>query len=230
MSSALVVLAFLIPGAILGLIVWGIVGITRGRAEGFTLATAAALYARTVTIVGTLMALFGAGILVKWLLSRANIAWSYCCNNYYPTPVGASGVPKLQVNDYLQQQQAQDLLLGLTLLALGILFALLHAWLASSLSRLPGGSPSWLQRGSLLALTVTTALGAIPAAAIGIYSLLSYFIITGPNVSPQPFGDSLGPALAFTPAWLFFTSRLLANLHRKPVVPSAPASSALPTS
>lgn len=56
------VLGFLVPLAVLGLIAWAIVGITRRGGEPFTLATATALYARVLLIVGILMGLTGIGI------------------------------------------------------------------------------------------------------------------------------------------------------------------------
>ena len=61
------VLGFLVPLAVLGLIAWAIVGITRRGGEPFTLATATALYARVLLIVGILMGLTGIGIILKAL-------------------------------------------------------------------------------------------------------------------------------------------------------------------
>jgi len=57
------VLGFLVPLAILGLITWAIVGVTRRGGEPFTLATATALYARVLLIGGILMSLTGVGII-----------------------------------------------------------------------------------------------------------------------------------------------------------------------
>jgi hypothetical protein len=115
--------------------------------------------------------------------------------------------------------------LGLTLFAIGLAVAVAHFYLARALSRLHGGAPAWLERGTLLALTVTTALGAVPSLAIGLYQLLTYFII-GSNQNTQPFGEAMGAAIAFVPAWLFVMRRLLASLRHPALVATPPPSSA----
>ena len=63
--------------------------------------------------------------------------------------------------------------------------------------------------------------GAIPSAAIGLYQLLTYFVL-GPTPSPQPWGESVGAAIAFVPAWLFIMRRLLHSLHPSTAPPPAP--------
>jgi hypothetical protein len=213
------VLAFLIPGAILGLIAWVVLGFLRSRAaEAFTLATATAFYARVVMIIGTLMSLTGLGIVFKALFGFLRLAYSYYDNVVYAGPsapacqaIAGCGPP----SGYLEQQRGQDLVLGLTLVAIGFIFALAHYYLARSLTRLPGGAPAWLARSTLLALTITTALGAIPATALGLYQLLTYFIL-GPSQGGTPWGDNVGAAIAFVPAWLFFMTRLIRSLRHTP--------------
>lgn len=219
----MILLAFLIPGAILGLIVWVVLGFIRSRStEPFTLATLTALYARVLTIIGLLMSLTGLGVIFKALFAFLNLAYSYYDTVIYASPAVPCFAPPCPPfspdNSYLIQQRGSDLVLGLTLFAIGLLIALAHFYLSRSLARFPGGSPAWVSRGTLFALTITTALGAVPSAAIGLYLFLTYFIL-GPSQSQQPWGESLGAAIAFVPAWLFFMNRLLHSLHSAAALP-----------
>ena len=229
------VLGFLIPVAIIGLIAWIVVGFTRSRgAEPFTLATATALYARVLFITGVLLALAGAGTVLKALFGFINLSYSYFDYNVYQKqlPPGVSGpsvAPLTGAASYLEQQRGQDLVLGITLIVIGVLVAVAHYYLARAVAGMVGGSPNWVTRGTTLALAVTTAIGAIPSAAQGLYGMLSYFIIgPGQNAvytggpTQQPWGEPLGAAIAFVPAWIFVMTRLVRDL-RKPN-PPAPAS------
>ena len=219
------VLFFLIPGAVLGLIAWVVIGFMRSRAaDAFTLATATAFYARVLMIVGALMSLIGLGVVFKALFAYFNLAYSYYGNIAYAVPCAptANGcVSPIPDNSYLVTQRSQDLVLGLTLLAIGLVVAIAHFYLARALTRLHGGAPAWLERGTLLALTVTTALGAIPSLAIGLYQLLTYSII-GSSQNTQPWGEAVGAAIAFVPAWLFVMRRLMASLRHPVTAPAAP--------
>ncbi len=210
------VLGFLIPVAVLGLIAWVIVGFTRARGtEPFTLATATALYARVALIAGLVMGLVGVGIIIKSALAFINLAYSYYTPQAYPI---ADGKPPAEVGlnpDFLAQQRGQDLVLGITLLVVGVLVVVAHYYLARAVSGMPGGSPGWITRGTLLAITVVTAIAGIPSAAFGIYQMLSYFII-GTSATPQPWGESLGLAIAFVPAWIYAMMRLVRDLRPPP--------------
>jgi hypothetical protein len=209
-------LGLLIPVAVLGLIAWVIVGFTRARgAEPFTLATATALYARVALIAGLVMGLVGVGIIIKAVLGFINLAYSYYTPQAYPV---GDGKPPAEVGlspDFLVQQRGQDLVLGITLLVVGVLVAVAHYYLARAVSGMPGGSPGWITRGTLLAVTVVTAIAGIPAAAFGIYQMLSYFII-GTPATQQPWGDPLGQAIAFVPAWIYAMMRLVRDLRPPP--------------
>jgi hypothetical protein len=229
-SIQVTVLSFLIPVAVLGLIAWIVVGFVRSRgAEPFTLATATALYSRVLFIAGILMALSGAGVILKALFAFINLSYSYIDYSGYQKQLanGAYPVPPGPPSGYLEQQRGQDLVLGITLVVIGVLVAVAHFYLARAVSRMPGGSPSWITRGTVLALAVTTAVGAIPSAALGLYGMLSYFIVgTSQNAvytngPPQPWGDPLGTAIAFVPAWIYVMTRLVKDLQAPR--PAAPA-------
>ena len=218
------VLGFLIPVAVLGLIAWAIVGFTRSRgADPFTLATATALYARVLLIAGILMSLTGAGVILKAAFGFINLSYSYYNYQYpvgKPLPDG-SVVPGPPAN-YFEQQRAQDLVLGVTLVVIGLLVAIAHFYLARAVARMPGGAPGWVTRGTLLALTVMTAIGGVPSAAIGLYQMLSYFIIGSSPQNQQPWGEPLGLAIAFIPAWIYAMTRLVSDLRSPPAVAPAP--------
>jgi hypothetical protein len=216
------VLSFLIPIGVLGLIAWIVVGFTRSRgAEAFTLATATAFYARVLFIVGLLMSLSGAGVVIKALIGFINPNYSYY-NYSYVTKGAPPGIPNPgSPNNFVDQQRSQDLVLGITLIVVGLLVAVAHFYLARAVAQMAGGSPTWVTRGMIMALTVTTALGAIPAAAIGIYQMLSYFIV-GSSQGPQPWGDAVGAAIAFVPAWVYVMTILVRDLRRPPGAPVAP--------
>jgi hypothetical protein len=221
------VLSFLIPVAVLGLIAWVIVGFTRSRgADPFTLATATALYARVLLIAGILMSLTGAGVILKAAFAFVNLSYSYYNFVQYPDgkplPDGSLGAGPPA--NYVEQQRSQDLVLGITLVVIGVLVAIAHFYLARAVSKMPGGAPGWVTRGTLLALTVMTAIGGVPSAAIGLYQMLSYFIIGTSAQNQQPWGEPLGLAIAFVPAWIYVMTRLVSDLRLPPAV--APAAGA----
>ena len=220
-------LGFLIPVAVLGLIAWAIVGVARrSGGEPFTLASATALYARVLMIVGVVMALSGVGTILKAAFGFSNLAYSYFTaqtgyTGYAPLPAGSTA-PLEPVTNYLEQQRGQDLVLGITLLVIGVLVAAGHYYLTRAMAHMAGGSPAWVTRGALLALTVVTAIAGIWSTAVGLNEMLSYFII-GTTQSQQPWGESVGMAVAFVPAWIYAMTRLVHDLRRPHVGATATA-------
>ena len=207
-------LSFLIPVTILGTIAWAVVGFTRGRGgEPLTLATGASFYARVILIAGVLLGLSGIAVLFKAGFGAIDPSFSYYAQpDFGKLPPGAVPPGALSGAAATAAQRGQDVVLGVTLLAIGAGVAATHLLLARVVGRMPGGSQPWITRGTTLALTVATALGGIPAAAFGLYSLLAYFLIHNPAM-PQAWGDPVGAAIAFLPAWVYSTSRLLADLR-----------------
>lgn len=210
-------LGLLVPLAVLGLIAWAVVGVTRRGGDPFTLATATALYARVMFIAGVLMSLIGIGIILKAAFGFINIAYSY----FTPAavsqlcPPNAACPPDYQYQfNFNDQQRSQDLVLGITLVVIGVLVTGVHLFLGRAVARMPGGAPGWITRGTLLGLTVMTAVAGIPSAAIGLYQLLSYFIVGTSPQNQQPWGEPLGIAIAFVPAWIYVMWRLVEDLRR----------------
>jgi hypothetical protein len=210
------VLGLLVPLAILGLIAWGIVGVTRRGGDPFTLATATALYARVVLIAGVLTSLTGLGIVLKAGFGFINLAYSYFQPVAYAGayPPGVPVAPLVDQSNFYEQQRGQDLVLGITLLAVGLLVAAVHLFLGRAVARMPGGAPGWIVRGTLLGLTVMTAVAGIPSAATGLYEMLSYFIVGTSPQNQQPWGEPVGLAIAFVPAWIYAMTRLVDDLRR----------------
>jgi hypothetical protein len=223
-TVGLSILAYLIPLGVLGLLVWAAVGFRSRGTEPFTLATATALYARVLLVAGVLTSLTGVGTILKALIGFINLAYSYYGSQYYPGPYPQPASTPLQpVTNYLEQQRGQDLVLGITLLVVGVVVAVAHLYLARAVAGMAGGSPAWITRGTLLALTVMTAIGGIPSAAFGLYQMLSYFIVgTSQYQQQQPWGEPLGLAIAFVPAWIYFMTRLVQDLRRPHMGATAP--------
>lgn len=212
------VLGFLIPTGIVGLIVWAIVGFTRGRGgEPLTLGTGAAFYARVLTISGALVSLTGVAVLLKVGFGFIDPAYSYYS---FDAGKAVGPLPPGSYGPSISTMREQDLVLGITLLVIGAAVAAGHLFLARLIGRMPGGSPAWITRGTILALTVMTALGGLPAAAYGLYLVLTYFVL-GNGSGQQPWGDPIGAAIAFVPAWIFFMSRLIGQLRTRPVAAAA---------
>jgi len=216
------VLSFLIPTGILGLIVWAVIGFTRGRGgDPLTLGTGAAFYARVLTIAGVLVSLTGVAVLLKVGFGYLNPAFSYYIYSAAEIGKGVAGpLPPGAGPPSAATLIGQDLVLAITLLVIGSAVAAGHLFLARLVGGMPGGSPAWITRGTILALTVMTALGGLPAAAFGLYLLLTYFVL-GSGATQQPWGDPIGAAIAFVPAWIFFMSRLVGQLRNRPVPAAA---------
>jgi hypothetical protein len=209
------VLGLLVPLAILGLIAWAVVGVTRRGGDPFTLATATSLYARVMLIAGVLMSLIGIGTIIKAAFGFINPVYSYYVAVAYKLVCPPNGMcPPPEQMDFYQQQRNQDLVLGVTLVVIGVLVAGVHFFLGRAVARMPGGAPGWITRGTLLGLTVVTAVVGIPSAAMGLYLALSYFIVGSSLQNQQPWGESLGLGIAFVPAWIYVMWRLVEDLRR----------------
>lgn len=190
--------AFLIPGLIVGAIAWGAVGVLRSRGkEEFTLATAANFYAQVMMVAGALAVLAGIGVLIKIGISQIDPAYSYYLQ---PTYYGGPSV---------KDQQTQDLILSLMLVGVGGFVAVGHWFLSRFLSATPGAAPTWVTRGTLLALTVLCGLEAVLATLVGGFQILTYFIVGNQEQNPMQFGDAIGTAIVFLPAWIAAMSVLL---------------------
>lgn len=196
-----VALGFL-PVLLLGVIVWAVVAIVRQRGrEAFTLATGVALYARVMVLGGLVTALVGAGMLVKVGLGALSLDWSYARNEYGPG---------------FDQLRGQDMVLGLTLLILGVVVLAAHVLVRRLAGQRPGGAPAWLAEGDrVLAVAFTGAVGLV-SAAIAAYQGFIYALVPSAQ-EPAPFGEAAGLAIAFLPAWIVITVRLLRTMRKGPV-------------
>lgn len=230
----MVVLAVLIPVALLGVIAWVIVGLRQRTGEAGTLAGAGSLYAHVMSIVGTTMALLGGGILVKALIGFIDLRYSYqetLSSAIFGQSIGSSlpqGTPNLdQIGSFYAPLHTRDIILALTLIAVGLGVVSLHQAIARRLALSSGGDPVWVRHGSVIAYPVLYGFAAILALAAGASGLFAYFVIahgTGlengvfssgygvPATGAAPFGEALGAAALFAPAWVISTRALLRSV------------------
>jgi hypothetical protein len=210
-------LGVLVPGLILGAIAWGAVGVLRSRGkEEFTLATAANFYAKVMMVAGVLAVFAGIGVLVKLGLSQIDPAYSYMAPSG-PGP-GYYGGPDIS------QQQTSDVILAAMLVGVGLVVAGGHWFLSRFVGGMPGASPSWIARGTLVALTVLCGLAAIFTTLVGGYQMLTYFIVGGQPAGP--WGDPVGTAVVFLPAWIVAMAILLRQVRHPAVKTPTPLAAA----
>ena len=233
----MLVLAVLIPVAVVGLVIWIIVGMKQRGVEPFTLASATALYAHLMIIVSATAALIGGVLLVKVLAGFINISYSYSgfFSGGSSGAVCPAGVPANLCNPAPPQadftpQRTQDLVLGLTLIIVGVAAAFAHRALARALRTTPGGRPLWVERGAAIAFTTLYGFGALFGLIAGASALISYFVVPGsPNQGfstgfsttsgGQPFGDLVGAAIVFIPAWVVVSLSLRRTLRSGALLP-----------
>jgi hypothetical protein len=231
------VLAVLIPVAVIGLVIWIIVGVKQRGVEPFTLASATALYAHLMIIVTATAALIGGVLVVKVLAGCININYSYDAGFFSGSSgnVCPSGVPANLCNPAplppdFTPQRTQDLVLGLTLIIVGVAAAFAHRALARALRRTPGGRPLWVERGAAIAFTTLYGFGALFGLIAGASALISYFVVPGSPTSGytrayptatggQPFGDLVGAAVVFIPAWAVVSLSLRRSLKSSALLP-----------
>jgi hypothetical protein len=200
-------------GLILGAIAWGAVGALRSRGrEEFTLATAANFWAQVLIVAGVVVVLSGLALLIKVGLSHIDPAYAY----YIPTPPPADAPYKSGYDGgpSIGQQQTQDVILASVLIVAGVLVAVGHWFLSRFVSRLPGATPAWVVRGTVVALTVLLGLVGIFSTIFAVYSTLTYFIV-GIKQGGMTFADPAGTAIVFMPAWVIAMAVLLRQVRRR---------------
>jgi hypothetical protein len=231
------VLAVLIPVAVIGLVIWIIVGMKQRGVEPFTLASATALYAHLMIIVSATAALIGGLLLVKVLAGFININYSYSgffsgssSGNVCPAGVPANVCNPAPPQADFTPQRTQDLVLGLTLVIVGVAAAVAHRALTRALRSSPGGRPLWVERGAAIAFTTLYGFGALFGLIAGASALISYFVVPGSPTSGytnvitttsggQPFGDLVGAAIVFIPAWAVVALSLRRTLKSSAPLP-----------
>lgn len=241
----MLVLAVLVPAAVAGLIIWIVVGLRQRGAEPFTLASATAFYSQLMVIVTATAALCGGVLLVKAAFGFWDISYSYALSGFSgavsgPCPAGAPAYacnPQVPLFDFTPQR-TQDLVLGLTLVVVGVVVAIAHRALAQAVRDLPGGRPMWVERGSTIGITVLYGFGAIFGLIAAVYTLISYFVVPAstslqptfiPNASGgQPFGELVGTAVLFSTAWVFAAMHLRRRLRSTASLPPPVPAVAIP--
>lgn len=186
------------PALGLAIAFWVLVGVRRPHPEGpFTAATAAAWYAHLMVLAGAVMSLVGGALAVKAAFGFANLEYSYPGPSEFYGPPGANVGP--------QSSRDDDLTLGITLLAVGVLVLVLHVLMIRLVARRPGGALMWISRGSLVLFTLFAGIVALVTTVMGVYDSIGY----ARGVGNHHFGEAVGMALFFLPAWIVTTWWLL---------------------
>jgi hypothetical protein len=230
----------LIVVAIIGVITWVVIGVRQRASEPATFAGAGSFYAHIMSIVGVTMALVGGAVLIKALLAFADLGYSYqqlgffgqsCTSNSSGVSTCTNNAPAFDATP----QRTADLILAGALILIGAAVVYVHRALSRNLATLPGGHPGWVHRGTVIAFTLLFGFAAVFSLATGLSSLVTYFATSGTpstvplsgvpvgNAMKQPFGDAIGAAVVFVPAWIFAVRALLHAIR-----PGAAASPAPP--
>lgn len=219
----------LIPVGLIGLIAWIAVGVRQRTAEPFTLASATALYANILTMLGVTVALLGVAVMLKVVIGFINLPFAYAglSSSFGCSSSGGSTICPTPPGEDLSPFRTQDLALAISLIVIGVLAVLIHRRLARGVRGLPGGMPVWVQRGTIFGFAVLyapAALFGLIATATGIVGYIALpktptsISLFGLGLS-QPFADAVGAAFAFTTAWAVVMVMLLRRLRRPGPVP-----------
>ncbi|MBV8301685.1 MAG: hypothetical protein JOY68_07160 [Candidatus Dormibacteraeota bacterium] len=205
-------LTVLVPVGLIGLIAWIAVGVRTTRTEPVTLAGAASFYASLAMIVATTLALLGLAVAVKVIIGFINLSWSYGV-------VGLSGgesctstssgvqqcTPSVSPSIDFTPQRTNDIVLAITLIVVGVVLAWMHRELRRIAQRSAGGLPGWVDRGTLMGFVILYGAAATFGVIAFVYGVITFAINgqTGSGiVFTGPFGDEVGAAAAFIPAWI----------------------------
>ena len=231
-------LGALIVVAIIGVITWVVIAVRQRASEPATFAGAGSFYAHIMSIVGVTMALVGGAVLIKALIAFADLGYSYqgfgfsgqsCTSNSQ----GQSSCTNLAPAFDATPQRTADLILAGALILIGVAVWYVHRALSRNVATLPGGHPGWVHHGTLIAFTLLFGFAAIFSLVTGLSSLVTYFATSGTpstiplsgvavgNAMKQPFGDGLGAAAVFVPAWIFAVRALFREL--RPGAATSPA-------
>jgi hypothetical protein len=232
----MIALAILIPVGFIGLLTWILVGVRRGAVESFTLPAAASFYAHLFTIVGATMVLLGLANAARVVIGFINMNYAYSNpvsplqSTLCPPGSTAPGCASSASLD-LTPLRTNDLVLAITLVVVGLVVFLLHRLVARSARRFPGGLPAWVQRGTLVGFAVLYGSVALFALVGTVYGIVTFIVTpsdgTATVASPQPFGELVGVAFAFIPAWIVATLMLMRRLRAPAPAPPEPVAAAV---
>jgi len=233
----------LLPVGILGLIFWSAVGVRQRHVESVTPASLTSFYARVLSIVSATLALLGGTLLVKAIVGFVNLEFSYrslfagassaLCSA--GTPADQCPTPSALGGD-LTPQRTSDLVLAITLIAVGLLGFALHRWLAHAVRSEVGGDPAWVRWGALVGFVALYGFAALFSLAAAVYGIVNWIVVPASSASFNafnitaglPFGEFVGTAAVFIPAWIVSLLLLMRRLRVRPLPPPSPATTAPP--
>lgn len=196
-------MGLLVPLLLLLVVIWAFAAdgnVFRKREDGEprSLTQTFALTASLLVLAGAVTTLFGVAAVVKAGVGYANLDYSYRHEQYADQTAAADAVEIVR----RASERADDLVRGVTLAVVGGILS--GAYLAISRAiRIPPDRAAPVARRMTVAFSALCALVGLIALAIGLYTMLQYFIVPRPPDTPrEPWGEPLGIAVAFVPAWL----------------------------
>jgi hypothetical protein len=226
----------LVPVAIIGVIAWIAVAVRKSRTEGVSPAALTSLYASLLMIFSATVALLGAAVAVKVILGFINESWSYgspfgflgsgggqsCSSNGGNVTCQPIAVPSVDVSP----QRTGDIALAVALIVVGAGMFAAHRTLHRRSALQPGGTAAWVEHGTRISFAFLYAPTAIFAFVAVVYGVTAFLVggqspgsigITG--FSGGPFGDGVGAAAAFIPAWVVAFIGVRRGLAGRPLPP-----------
>ena len=145
------------------------------------------------------------------------------CPPNIPACTTAPVPPPVFIKDNRTQQQAQDLVRGVTFVIFGGIFWAAHWWARRALT---GGADrmSGLHRAYLILGTAIFGIATIAFLPMGIYQALSFAIVPPDQFSFRPgAGEALSGGLAALPLWLAYLWLVQRALRTAPPSPPTAA-------
>src|SRR5205823_3747659 len=125
------------------------------------------------------------------------------------TPAGQCSSSSALGGD-LTPQRTSDLVLGITLIAVGLLGFALHARLARLMRSEIGGDPAWVRWGALVGFVTLYGFAALLGLAAAVYGIVNWIVVPASEATSNsfnltaglPFGEFVGTAAVFISAWV----------------------------
>jgi len=216
------VIGALVPFLILGLVAAGVVALVRGRHEEIpplTFATAVHAYTAAMLVVCVILVAIGGALVLKAVFSEIgprDFSYELVEQPVYYEP-GPNPAPANTVGAEERGKNAarDDIALGSTLLAVGIVLGLVHGFGKVAAARRDRGYERVISRLVDVVLLATGTVVGLASMAFLLNELLRRYLLTSdtrdPWDTPHP-GEPLGLAITFLPLWAVFGFRAWRSL------------------
>lgn len=217
------VIGALVPFLILGLVAAGVVALVRGRHEEIpplTFATAVHAYTAAVLVVCVILVAIGGALVLKAVFSEIgprDFSYELAAQPLYYEP-GPYAVPANTAPDAEERAKnaaRDDIALGTTFLAVGIVLGLVHGFGKVAAARRDRGYERVISRLVDVVLLATGTIVGLASIAFLLNELLRRYLLTSdtrdPWDVPHP-GEPLGLTITFLPLWAVFGFRIWRSL------------------